>query len=397
MRKLSFIALCILLIFNNLQAQTKILFDATKAETAGNADWIIDADVANSPQRIPLPPQSGITATTLETYWTGAISAWGVDCAKRGYIVETLPTTGSITYGDATNEQDLSKYKIFVLCEPNIKFSATEKVAILSFVQNGGGLFYVADHDGADRNNDGFDAADIWNDFVGTANPFGILNEINNIGNDNSNKVANLPANDPILNGAAGRVTKLAFHAGSTFSVNSTANPSAKVIFYRSTAMVGGTTGAMCATSTYGKGKVVVIGDSSVADDSTGTPGNKLYNGYTGDPYSFAEAQTLIMNSTIWLASTATTPVVSVEKATVSVYPNPVKDVLNLNFLTENQNVEAVIYNAMGQKMLEKKDILLRGSSSTTIDTHSLLPGIYYLTLKNNAELTTIIFVVVNN
>ena len=28
-------------------AQIKILFDATKAETAGNADWVIDADNHN--------------------------------------------------------------------------------------------------------------------------------------------------------------------------------------------------------------------------------------------------------------------------------------------------------------------------------------------------------------
>ncbi|HOS47696.1 MAG TPA: hypothetical protein PLG57_03620, partial [Bacteroidia bacterium] len=28
-------------------AQTKILFDASKAEAAGNADWVIDADAHN--------------------------------------------------------------------------------------------------------------------------------------------------------------------------------------------------------------------------------------------------------------------------------------------------------------------------------------------------------------
>ena len=30
-----------------LSAQVKILFDATKAETAGNADWVIDEDANN--------------------------------------------------------------------------------------------------------------------------------------------------------------------------------------------------------------------------------------------------------------------------------------------------------------------------------------------------------------
>ena len=60
--------------------QVKVLFDASKAETAGNADWTIDADQHNlgfnngpavtgqgnesNPQRYPTPPQAGITAAT---------------------------------------------------------------------------------------------------------------------------------------------------------------------------------------------------------------------------------------------------------------------------------------------------------------------------------------------
>ncbi|HEY4151408.1 MAG TPA: hypothetical protein VGM41_20860, partial [Chitinophagaceae bacterium] len=46
----------------------KFLFDATKAETAGNADWVIDED-GSTPQRIPTPAQSTITASTAETFW----------------------------------------------------------------------------------------------------------------------------------------------------------------------------------------------------------------------------------------------------------------------------------------------------------------------------------------
>jgi len=93
-------------------ATVKILFDARKAETAGNADWIIDADQFNlgwgstgatlnggseaNAQRIPTPAQSGITSSTSETYWKGGLSAWAVDCAKKGYIVESLPYNGLI-------------------------------------------------------------------------------------------------------------------------------------------------------------------------------------------------------------------------------------------------------------------------------------------------------------
>lgn len=71
-------------------SQIKILFDASSAQTAGNADWVIDED-NNSPQRLPTPDQAGVTASTAETYWTGALSFWGIDCVNRGYHVETLP------------------------------------------------------------------------------------------------------------------------------------------------------------------------------------------------------------------------------------------------------------------------------------------------------------------
>ncbi|HPD96266.1 MAG TPA: hypothetical protein PLA24_10270, partial [Tenuifilaceae bacterium] len=107
-------------------AQKKILFDNTKSETASNADWIIDDD-----QPIPSPAQSGITSSSTEEYWQGALSSWGVEMVKRGYYVETLPSTGSITYNDASNAQDLSNYDIFIVCEPNNQFSSTEKQAMI--------------------------------------------------------------------------------------------------------------------------------------------------------------------------------------------------------------------------------------------------------------------------
>ena len=156
MRKIKFLLLIILFNVFISKAQTiKVLFDATKAETANNADWVVDSDKFNlgfnssgvavvgsgseaNPQRIPTPAQSGITSTTNETYWTGALSAWGIDCAKRGYVVETLPYNGAITYGNSSNEQDLSNYQVYIVCEPNIAFTSSEKAAIINFVKNGG-------------------------------------------------------------------------------------------------------------------------------------------------------------------------------------------------------------------------------------------------------------------
>ncbi len=72
------------------------LFDASHAETAGNADWVIDEDA--SPQRIPTPDQSTVTGSTPENYWRGAISAWGIELVQRGHHVETLPSGVAITF-----------------------------------------------------------------------------------------------------------------------------------------------------------------------------------------------------------------------------------------------------------------------------------------------------------
>src|SRR6478736_136898 len=54
----------------------RVLFDNTKAETAGNADWIISTSQ---------PDPLGQDATpSAETDWTGALSSWGVALQRTG-------------------------------------------------------------------------------------------------------------------------------------------------------------------------------------------------------------------------------------------------------------------------------------------------------------------------
>lgn len=205
----------------------KFLFDATKAETAGNADWVLDADT--NPQRFPTPAQSNITATTSENFWRGGLSAWGVALVKLGHTVETLPAGTAITYG-GTGAQDLKNYDVYVVTEPNIRFTSAEKAAILNFVKNGGGLFMIANHNGSDRNNDGYDSAKVWNDLMSTntvkTNPFGISITLNSISETTSNRLS--ATTDPILNGSQGTVTQLKYSAGATMSINKTANTTVK-------------------------------------------------------------------------------------------------------------------------------------------------------------------------
>ena len=298
-------------------AQTKILFDNTKAETAGSADWVVDADASKgSAQRVPTPLQSTITSSTPETYWTGALSNWGIDCVNKGYIVESLPSNGKITYGDKTNVQDLSNYKVYIVCEPNILFTATEKTAMLNFVKNGGGLFMISDHAGADRNSDGKDATQIWNDFSNNngavKNPFGISFDTTNPNkklypsditevSTNVTKISN-----PITNGSYGTVTKFSYSDGSTMVLDTVANNTVKgVIFANESKSI--ISGAMVVYARYGKGKIVATGDSSPPDDGTGFTNSGLYKSYSGDSKVGDNHRYMFMNSTIWLATTDTT------------------------------------------------------------------------------------------
>ena len=274
----------------------KFLFDASHAETAGNADWVLDVDAGVVP-RYPTPAASGITSSTPETYWTAALSAWGVALVKLGNSVENLPAGTAITYGNTSNPQDLANYNVFVVDEPNTLFTATEKTAILTFVKNGGGLFMISDHTVSDRNNDGYDSPAIWNDLMTNnsvqANPFGFSIDLTNISETTSNVLAS--STNTILNGSQGAVTQLKYSNGAT--ITKTSGSVATPLIWRTTSTQG-STNIMCASSTYGTGRVVVVADSSPADDGTGSPGNTVYPGWT----ELASHAKLHMNASLWLA-----------------------------------------------------------------------------------------------
>ncbi|MCR5888204.1 hydrolase [Hymenobacter sp. J193] len=276
----------------------KFLFDGSHGELAGNADWVLDVN-SGVASALPTPAQSGITSTTPETYWTGAISAWGVALVKRGHTVEQLPAGGRITYGDASNSQDLSRYNVFVVDEPNVVFTAAEKTAILRYVQNGGGLFMISDHIISDRNNDGWDSPEIWNDLMQNnsvqANPFGFAVNSDNIVENSSNALVS--STNPIMNGALGTVSQLSFHNGATMTLNPTANSTVQGLIWR-VGVAKGNSSVMAASSTFGTGRVVIIGDSSPADDGTGSPGNTVYDGWN-ENVSHAR---LHLNASLWLA-----------------------------------------------------------------------------------------------
>ena len=328
---------CLSLLATDLSAQTKVLFDASHRENAGNADWIIDADTfdlnqahypcgggdfenESNAQRFPTPPASGITAMTPESYWTGGISAFGVDLVKIGYEVESLPVGASITYGDAGNPQDLSNYAVFVLPEPNLPFDTAETTAIRDFVVAGGGLFLITDHQTSDRDCDGFDSPHIGNDLMGVTisggaitdfGLFGIVFNVSEIaGQSNADywftdgvddNVSTDPS-DPIIAGPHGSGSGgLGFFGATAMTIDPTTNATVRGHVWKSDAGSQGTSLVTFATASHGAGRIACIGDSSPADDGTGDPGDNLYLGWdqaTGG----VNNKEIHLNAIAWLA-----------------------------------------------------------------------------------------------
>ncbi len=280
------------------------LFDATKAETAGNADWVIDED-SGVPQRFPTPDQATVTASTPENYWTGAFSAWGISLVKLGHHVEALPAGARITYQDATNVQDLSHYQVFVVPEPNVRFTTAEKTAIVQYVKDGGSLFIIADHAGSDRNNDGSDSITVWNDLFSTnsvqGNPFGFAFNSDSI--SVTSTFIDTTASDPVTRGSQGSIAAFKFSAGATMTISPAVNPTVRAAVWSTSAR--SSSAVMVAYGGFGAGRFVAVGDSSPIDDGTGAPGNNLFPGWTD---AGGDDGRLILNASIYLAGSGAVP-----------------------------------------------------------------------------------------
>jgi len=272
----------------------RVLFDDGHAEEAGNADWIISTSKPD--------PLSQDSSPSAETDWTGALSSWGVALQKTGsYSLKTA--TSALTYGGSSTT-DLSNFDTLVLPEPNTLFTTAEKTAIMTFVKNGGGLFMISDHTGADRNNDGYDAVEIFNDLmtnnsVDSTDPFGF--SIDTLDVSSGYPAAISDSTDPVLHGSFGTVTKSLIADGTTATLKPADNSAVKGLLYRSG--YSGNTGAFFATSTFGSGRVAFWGDTSPVDDGTGQSGNTLYDGWNDTGATNAP---LALNATAWLAGEGT-------------------------------------------------------------------------------------------
>lgn len=253
----------------------KVLFDNTHAQTAGQADWVID----------------------------GAFSDFAEALGSKGYYVKELRQQTPIKLND------LQEYDIFVLPEANVPYKASEQQAIADYVSNGGAVFYVGDHYNADRNKNRIDSGEAFNgyrrgaftDMTKDMSPeekasdemvdvvssdwlsetFGVRFRFNSL-----DKMENAGA--WIMEDAFGitdGVQAVGLHAGSTLAIT---DPNvAKGIIYTPTGLTpsknrwnnavdegvynggGIEEGPYMAISKRGKGKAAFVGDSSMVEDNS--------------------------------------------------------------------------------------------------------------------------------
>jgi hypothetical protein len=288
----------------------KVLFDNTHGQTAGAADWVID----------------------------GGFSEFANGLANKGYYVKELRKSTAITL------PDLSGYDVLVVGEANIPYKQSEQDAMLQYVQNGGSIFFVADHYNADRNKNRWDASEVFNgyrrgawtdpakgmsteeassqamqnvvssDWLG--NNFGIRFRYNAIGDVVANNIVSPSQSFGITNG----VSTVAMHAGSTLAILDP-NKAKGIVYLPSTSASwtyavdqgvynggGVAEGPYAAISKVGSGKAAFIGDSSPVEDATpkylreedGTA-KKTYAGW-----SEQNDATLLANMVDWLAQKET-------------------------------------------------------------------------------------------
>ncbi|WP_248927091.1 lamin tail domain-containing protein [Paenibacillus hamazuiensis] len=320
----------------------KVLFDNTHGQTAGAADWVID----------------------------GGFSDFANALAGSGYYVKELRKSSPITL------TDLQDYDVVVIGEANIPYKTSEQSAMLQYVQNGGSIFFIADHYNADRNKNRWDASEVFNGYRrgAWANPaqgmsaeeaasaamqdvassdwlaanFGVRFRYNAIGDVNA---TNIVAPSQAFNITSG-VSSVAVHAGSTLAIIDP-NKAKGIVYLPATtakwanavdqgvyAGGGVSEGPFAAVSKVGAGKAGFIGDSSPVKDATPkylreeTGGSKT----TYDGFKEVDDDTLLVNMVNWLSTHESytslsqvagltldqpTPLLSMETPQTSTEPQP--------------------------------------------------------------------------
>ena len=215
----------VLLSANPVLAKGQVLFDAGHAQDAGNADWLIN----------------------------GGYSDFAKLLRDHGYQVTDTR--------QKLSKQLLENYDALIIPEPNSIFEKSEQTAIINFIAQGGGVFFIGNHLDADRNNDGVDPVQVFNQFVGQ---LGFRFEDANI------LEANLYA-EPVEEGylehpVTYKVDEMACWAGTSIEIHDKENIKGLIFFNK-----WKYSQAALAVGNYQQGKFVAVGDSAIFDDGSGT------------------------------------------------------------------------------------------------------------------------------
>ncbi|HAE38469.1 MAG TPA: hypothetical protein DCG57_07505, partial [Candidatus Riflebacteria bacterium] len=260
MKKFCFMMAFLLLTICSAGYGAEVLYDDTHAQTAGNADWIPEGAYSEMADMLK---ENGFTVTSLSKV-AGQNGEFSADLLKG--------------------------YQAIILAEPNNPYTASEQKAIVEFVHNGGGLFIIGDHAGADRNNNGWDAVKVFNAFVAV---FGFKFQ--------SNTIYEAPLAGAINNThpAMFGVRAVGAWAGATFDIVKGDGKAVGLIDSRTARA------PYVVASEYGAGRVLAIGDSSPFDDGTGSGigKNKLHDSYDSFMYSHPQ---LAYNAMAWTTGKAT-------------------------------------------------------------------------------------------
>ena len=286
----------------------KVLFDNSHGQTAGQSDWVID----------------------------GAFSDFADALVEEGYTVEEFRKDGPLTLND------LKQYDVFVIPEAQIPFKVSEQEAIATYVEQGGGVFFIADHYNADHNLNRWDSNEIMNGWRRGAyeNPtlgmstaeasaltdvesstwlsdeFGVEFRYNAINHTIANQVVSTTDSFGITEG----INEVSIHAGSTLAIT---DPNfAKGIVYLPDGLTEATNkwanavdqgvyagggveeGPFVAIGKKELGKSAFIGDSSPVEDASPKYRNEetgrvktTYDGFIAD-----DNGELLINIINWLA-----------------------------------------------------------------------------------------------
>ena len=269
----------------------RILFDNAHHQIAGAVDWIIDVT-----GRHPYP-----SVPQKENDWHGSLSSFGLDLLNtRDYIVETLPEDRAFTYNDSQTPQDLSNYGILVIPEPSAKISADEAKAVYEFVKNGGSLMLISDHEGADRDGNGYDSVRAINEMLAAmpdatskeSNPFGFYVLPGSM-NNSTTKVAD-SAEPSIVKNRAGELRSTGMYGAAGFQIVDASKVKPLLNDTKSSDV-------FALSATFGQGRIVAIGDSAIIGDGTNFLALSLTseNGYIDTKL---DNRILLLNAIDWLA-----------------------------------------------------------------------------------------------